>query len=64
MRLTAGKKLLPRKIGEAIGTDAASVAGPVFLTCGDLLTTQRAAENVPPRAAMGVVQNGYLLVCI
>ena len=52
----AAGQLLPGEIRQAGLTDTAAVAGPVFLSQGDLPAAQGAAQGVPPSAALGVKQ--------
>ena len=56
MDLVAGRQLLPGEIRQAGPTDAAAVAGPIFLSQGDFPATQGAAQAIPPSAALGVQQ--------
>ena len=55
----AGGQLLPGEFRQTIYADAASVAGPVFFTGGDLTAAQGAAQRgLPSGTAMDMVQRG------
>ena len=53
----AARQFLPGEIRQAGPTDPAAVAGPVFLSLGDLLAAQGAAQDLPPSAFFGVQQH-------